>query len=129
MDDIVLIRALLLRHLKALGRKIVREGPGCGDLELLEACDGQAALEVITSRHVDLIFLDLMMPIMDGFTFLEKKRNVTRLESIPVIVCSALGEPEKLQRATDLGALDYIVKPFKLSAVERSFRKLLCGVP
>jgi len=74
---------------------------------------------------VDLIFLDLMMPEMDGLTFLALKKDDPKISAIPVIVCSALGEKETVERACELGATGYIVKPFTLKAVEEKFREAL----
>ena len=123
VDDISLMRAMLTRYIKTLGHKIIREELGPGQIEILEAGDGKAALEILSSQPTDLIFLDLMMPVMDGLTFLEKKREDAALAAIPVIVCSALGERETIDRATELGAAAYIVKPFTLQSVEKKFRE------
>ena len=146
VDDIPLMRALLIRYVTALrindeglrindeGLRINDEGLRIGDegdesgsapLEALQACDGEEALGILRSTPVDLIFLDLMMPVMDGLTFLARKKEEARLRDIPVIVCSARGDPEALERATELGAQAYIVKPFTLQSVERSIREAL----
>ena len=128
VDDIALMRTMLIKYIKTLGYKIIREELGPGQLEILEAGDGQAALDITSSRKVDLIFLDLMMPVMDGLTFLEKMRENDDLD-IPVIVCSALGERETIERAADLGARAYIVKPFTLKSVEKRLRDALTPPP
>lgn len=72
------------------------------------AQDGNEALEKIKTQKPDAIILDLVMPNLDGFGFLEtlKNNNVT----IPVLVASNLGSPEDVKRAMDLGAKDYFVK-------------------
>lgn len=123
VDDIPLMRAILIRYVTALQGSDEGNDSGSTQLEALEACDGEEALEVLRSTRVDLVFLDLMMPVMDGLTFLARKKDEPKLRDIPVIVCSARGDPEALQRATELGAQAYIVKPFTLQSVERSVRE------
>jgi two-component system chemotaxis response regulator CheY len=125
VDDIPLMRTILAKYVKSLGLKILSEDLGVGGIEIIEASNGKVALERLKEKDVDLIFLDLMMPEMDGLTFLGLKRDDTRISSIPVIVCSALGEKETVDRARELGAMSYIVKPFTLKSVEEKFREAM----
>jgi CheY-like chemotaxis protein len=90
---------------------------------VVEAPSGKEALEALRKHSVDLVFLDLMMPEMDGLTFLALKKDDPRVSGIPVIVCSALGEKETLARAQELGAVNYILKPFTVNSVEEKLRK------
>jgi DNA-binding response OmpR family regulator len=78
--------------------------------ELKMASDGQEALDALQSFSPDLIILDLMMPIKDGFSVLEALKSDERLKSIPIIVASNLGQKEDTDRALNLGANDFIVK-------------------
>ena len=71
--------------------------------------DGKEGLEALNAFNPDLILLDLIMPNMDGFEFLEEMQHSTHLE-IPVIVASNLGQQEDLESATRLGAVDFIIK-------------------
>ncbi len=125
VDDIPLMRTILVKYVKSLGLKILSEDLGVGGIEVIEAANGKAALERLKEKEVDLIFLDLMMPEMDGLTFLGIKREDPRLSPIPVIVCSALGEKETVDRAKELGATGYIVKPFTMKSVEEKFREAM----
>ena len=122
VDDIPLMRTILTKFLRGLGPKILTEELGLVGLDLLEAANGKRALDVLKEKDVDLIFLDLMMPEMDGLTFLGVKREDPRIADIPVIVCSALGEKETVDRAKELGAASYIVKPFTAKSVEEKLR-------
>lgn len=70
---------------------------------------GQKLLDLLQSHSIDLIFLDLMMPVMDGFRCLEELNN--RSIQIPVIVVTALNDEIKRQKVHELGARDYILKP------------------
>ena len=74
---------------------------------------------------MDLVFLDLMMPEMDGLSFLKAKQDDNAIAGIPVIVCSALGEKETVEEAESLGAVGFIVKPFTMKSVEDKFREAL----
>lgn len=82
-----------------------------------EAADGNEALDLLQREQVDLCLLDIMMPGMDGYQVL---RNVRKTSPVPVIVISAKGQdPEKIL-GLELGADDYLVKPFNpLEAVAR----------
>ncbi len=76
-----------------------------------EAENGQQALELVQRHQIDLILLDLMMPVMDGFQFLEWRRGESAWRSIPVIVHSALDDFNSLKKALSMGSYDYMTKP------------------
>ncbi len=73
------------------------------------AMNGQQAVESVASDQPDLILLDVMMPIMDGFTACERIREFS---NVPIIILTAKGEERDRVRGLDAGADDYIVKPF-----------------
>lgn len=84
---------------------------------VLEASDGEEALEALAAEHIHLCLLDIMMPKLDGYQVLKRLRATN---NVPVIIISAKGQdPEKIL-GLDLGADDYLVKPFNpLEAVAR----------
>ena len=125
VDDIPLMRTILLKYVKTLAMKAFAGELGVGGVQIVEASNGKAALEKLGQEDVDLIFQDLMMPEMDGLTFLARKKENPRISAIPVIVCSALGEKETVERARELGAVSYIMKPFTLKTVEEKVREAL----
>jgi CheY-like chemotaxis protein len=125
VDDIPLMRTILAKYVKSLAAKVFAPLLGTAVIEILEAANGKTAFEKLKDRDVDLIFLDLMMPEMDGLTFLSMKRANPNLRDIPVIVCSALGEKQTVERARELGAVSYIMKPFTLKSVEEKFREAI----
>lgn len=125
IDDIPLMRTILVKFLKSLGLKILSEDLEVGGLEIIEASNGKIALKRLKEKPVNMIFLDLMMPEMDGLTFLGLKKEDPSIAHIPTIICSALGEKDTLERAKSLGAHSYIVKPFSMKSVEEKFRKAL----
>ncbi|MGD9058642.1 MAG: response regulator transcription factor [Desulfobacterales bacterium] len=73
---------------------------------------GEDALRKVRSDRFDLIVLDLMLPGMDGLTFTKTLKNDPRLRSIPIVMLSAKGEEADIVTGLELGADDYITKPF-----------------
>jgi CheY-like chemotaxis protein len=84
-----------------------------GDLgfETLSASNGQEALESVMAEPPDLILLDIMMPVMDGFAVLARLKEDKAWRDIPVIVISASDEMESVVKGIELGAEDYLPKP------------------
>lgn len=76
------------------------------------ASDGRQALERLQSEAYDVVLLDLMMPEIDGFQVLEAMRADPDLRHIPVIIISAVDEMESVVRCIEMGATDYLTKPF-----------------
>jgi signal transduction histidine kinase len=74
--------------------------------------DGQQALEMLGAGSYDVVLLDIIMPGMDGFQVLERIKGDSRLRDIPVIVISALDEIDSAVRCIEMGAEDYLPKPF-----------------
>ncbi len=105
VDDEPMLRSLLSRLLKMEG------------YDVIEAEDGQVALDKVAREEPDLVLLDVMLPARDGLDVLGDLR---RTSNIPVILVSALGEEADRVLGLKMGADDYVVKPF--SAAELSAR-------
>ena len=89
------------------------------------AYNGKEALEKASSIVPSLILLDIMMPQMDGFEVLEKLKEDPETSNIPVIMLTARKSRDDMQRARDLGAVEYITKPFKaVEVVDKVLRHL-----
>jgi len=92
------------------------------------ACDGVEGLAAIRNRRPDALVLDINMPRMDGFAVLEKLKKDPATSDLPVLMLSAQSSPEDIRRAVQLGADDYIGKPFEnrqlLRRVDRMIRKI-----
>ena len=86
--------------------------------EVVEATDGEDTLTAAAKEMPDLILLDIMMPIMNGFDVLEKLKSDAKTQSIPVIIVSALTEPQDEQMGMRNGALDFITKPWAPGELE-----------
>jgi DNA-binding response OmpR family regulator len=91
--------------------------------EVLEAEDGRHAFKILEKGAVDLIITDRSMPHMDGMQFLEQLHK--KRFAIPSIMISAFGEEELWGKAVELGAVDYLVKPFKAEHVVALVNKTL----
>jgi len=74
------------------------------------AFDGEKGMKLAQKAKPDLILLDLMLPVIDGFTVLKILKKDTQTKKIPVIVFSNLAQPSDIEQAKKLGAIDYIVK-------------------
>ena len=83
-----------------------------GDHEVLEAGDGTEAVLRAATELPDVIVLDIMLPAIDGYATLEALRSMRGTRSIPVVVLSARALREDIARAYEVGADDYVTKPF-----------------
>lgn len=92
------------------------------DFEVLTASDGREALDAVRQADPDLILLDIMMPTMDGYQFISQLR---RESSIPVIMITARQQEADIIHGFDLGADDYITKPFRLRELLVRMRAVL----
>ncbi|MHB9032429.1 MAG: PP2C family protein-serine/threonine phosphatase [Anaerolineae bacterium] len=83
------------------------------DCEILTAADGGQALEAVRSQAPDLVLLDIMMPVLDGFGVLARLKADPATRAIPVIIISAASDLQSVVRGIQLGAEDYLPKPFE----------------
>lgn len=97
--------------------------------QVIEASDGEMALTKVKENDLDLIFLDVMMPKMDGYTVCKKLREIEKYKNIPVVVCTAKGGQDDVVVALKSGANDYVVKPFSKDAVMKKIEKFLGPPP
>ena len=87
-----------------------------------EASNGEEGLFAFSTQKIDLVLLDIMMPIMDGLSMLEKLREAS---TVPVILLTAKGEEEDKLQGYDYGADDYITKPFSPKVLMAKIKVLL----
>jgi len=81
--------------------------------DLVTSLDGKTALEILENEDIDLILLDIMMPDMDGFEVCERVKANPLTAHIPILFLSAKDKGDDIQKAFELGGVDYITKPFK----------------
>ncbi len=102
--------------------KLVSRNLQLEDYEVLTASDGQQALEQIEQHAPDLALLDVMMPKMDGFTVCQRVREFS---AVPIIIVTARGQDQDKVRGLDLGADDYLTKPFSVDELLARVRAVL----
>lgn len=108
----------------AFMRKVIKDTLSkSGYTELFEAVDGADAVEKFSEIHPDLVIMDITMPNMDG---IEALRNIMGSDAnAKVVMCSAMGQESMVMEAIKLGALDFIVKPFKQDRIVATVSKIL----
>jgi CheY-like chemotaxis protein len=103
----------------------------CGYSNIVTAEHGREALEKMRSGPVDLVLLDIMMPELDGYGVPEEMRSDVALRDIPVVMISALEDINSVVRCIELGATDYLTKPFNpvllKARVDNCIEKSLSG--
>src|SRR6266576_4663000 len=92
------------------------------EYEVVTASNGQQALEMIESQTPDLVLLDVMMPRMDGFMVCQRVREIS---IVPIILVTARGQEQDKVRGLDLGADDYLTKPFSVDELLARVRAVL----
>jgi DNA-binding response OmpR family regulator len=118
VDDQMMIRVLMTRHLKQ-----------SGFTNIMDVTNGQEALEVLRTKHFDLILLDINMPVLDGYATLERIKADESLRDSSVIMVTAVDQIESVAQCIELGADDYMPKLFNpillnariLSCLERRY--------
>jgi two-component system cell cycle response regulator len=115
VDDNRMARMILSRALREL------------DVEPLEAENGLHALQTLAQTPVDVVLLDLLMPELDGYGTLERIRTDDALRHIPVIVITAVDDLESVVRCIELGATDYLPKPFDAAILRARVTASLAG--
>ena len=117
VDDSAVNRKVLARHLETL------------DIDSREARDGREALDVLRAAGSDVavVLLDIVMPEMDGYETLAAIKTDEAFRHLPVIMISGVEELESVVRCIELGATDYLPKPFNPSILEARVRASLAG--
>jgi DNA-binding response OmpR family regulator len=117
MDTTILVVDDEPRYLRLMEANLVTEG-----FKVYKATNGQEAVSMVAEKHPDLVLLDIMMPVLDGFAACERIREFSM---VPIIVVTARGSENDRVRGLDLGADDYIVKPFSATELLARVRAVL----
>jgi len=113
IDDEIHIRRLVTRMLEIFG------------FNTLEASDGQQALDLMATTQPDVVTCDISMPGMDGYDFLSTVKQNPLTKQIPVIIVTALGQETEVKKSLELGANDFLTKPFSASHLVEIIEKQL----
>lgn len=96
------------------------------NVEVIEAENGEVALKLFLTHHPDLVFLDITMPVRDGLSTLSE---ILRFEpNAKVIMCSAVAQDSVVENALRMGAIDFIIKPFRRNQLLDIVNKYLVKV-
>lgn len=102
--------------------KIIR---GTSKHEVIEAQDGSEALQIMIKSKPDLVFLDMMMPFMNGIEVLKTMKSNAALSPIPVVACTAVDDDSIVKKVIAFGVNDYLIKPIKREQVVNKISTLL----
>jgi two-component system, chemotaxis family, chemotaxis protein CheY len=117
VDDSMMVRQQVSRALVGAGFTVI------------QAVDGQDALEKLTGNpETQLVVCDVNMPKMSGLEFLESVSKSGQANGIPIVMLTTEGQPDMIQRAKDLGAKGWIVKPFKPELLVAAVKKMTAAV-
>lgn len=116
VDDELHIRLLLEQTLEEIEEKGVR---------LITAGNGEDALEIIKKESPQLVFLDVMMPKMNGFDLCRVVKNDLKMENVYIVMLTAKGQEVDRSRGREVGADLYITKPFNPDEIIRIAREVL----
>jgi DNA-binding response OmpR family regulator len=93
--------------------------------EVMWGENGKLALEIVMEHHPDLVILDVMMPIMDGFEVLRSMKEAAETKDIPVIMLTARVMEADVLKGFETGAVDYLTKPFSVSELTARVKSAL----
>ncbi len=120
------VKILLAEDEKQIGDMVTFKLTNSGH-QVLRARDGEEALALAAAERPELILLDVMMPVLNGFEVLRRLKADPALASIPVIMLTAKGRERDVLAGLSAGAVDYVVKPFSLkelaARIETALRK------
>lgn len=108
VDDSLPMRSVIKKTLGAAGY---------GESEILEAQNGQEALEMMRHNWVDVVLTDYNMPVMNGLDFILKAKKEDLLKDIPFIVVSTEGNKDRIAQFMESGAAGYVTKPFTAESI------------
>ncbi len=115
VDDEVVIRELMIQIIEEIGE----------NFKILEASDGEEGLELIRKEKPDIVFLDIMMPKLDGFEICRILKNETIDWDLKIVMLTAKGQEIDKQTAKELGVKWYVTKPFKIDDIIKLLRDFM----
>ena len=95
------------------------------DFEVLQADNGEAAIEVATAERPDLVILDIMMPRLDGYQTCERLKAQDSTKDIPVVFLSAKAQQSDIDKGVEYGVSEYLTKPFDPNDLVATVKRLL----
>jgi CheY-like chemotaxis protein len=118
-------KRILVADDQPVGRELIRAVLESGGYDVLEAGDGEEALNIAISTLPDLILLDIQMPVLDGMGVVAELRRDPRFASTPVIAVTATAMKGDLQKGMDAGFTDYLTKPVSIDRLRQIIARFL----
>ena len=116
---------ILVAENEATNRHLMEQILRIAGYETLTATNGREALEMLATRHTDLVLVDISMPVLDGYRMLSLLREQPAHATLPVVAVTAHATPEDRQRALRSGFTEYLTKPFRPRDLLRLVERLL----
>ena len=109
---------------KKTNRLVLRSLLGKQGYETIEAADGQEAVELFRRESPNIVFMDVLMPVMDGYEATRQIKRAAGNQFVPVIFVTAMGDDESLADCVDAGGDDFLVKPFDSIVLQSKIRSM-----
>lgn len=106
-----MINTILVTDDNVLDNAIIRNYLCTERYNIISALNGREALDLIESRNIDLILLDMIMPVMNGYEFMQEFTKTPYYKEIPIIVTSSLDGSDNIEKILEYDIFDYIIKP------------------
>jgi CheY-like chemotaxis protein len=119
------MKKILVAEDDAASRELLAELLAACDYRVIEACDGQDALQKIEQEKPDLLLLDIQMPVLDGMAVLQRVRQDPRYDALPVVALSAYAMRGDREKGLSAGFDAYLTKPIDIAALTAQIRQLL----
>ena len=119
------MKRILIAEDNAVNRELVREVLADRNYEIIEACDGQQALDRIAEVTPDLVLLDIQMPVLDGYAVVRRIRDNPQSTKLRVIALTAYAMRGDRERALAAGFDDYMTKPIELATLTSKIGQFL----
>ncbi len=115
VDDYQSMRVILKEHLQGFGFTVI------------EAENGMEGLELARENQLDMIFTDIVMPVMDGLELCQEAKSDASLVNVPIVVLSTHADASYILKAIHNGADDYVAKPIEIRLLEKVIMRLIDG--
>jgi len=106
-------------------RLVLRHTMEQSGYQVVEAANGLEAVQAVIRQSPDLILMDAVMPEMDGFRATQEIKKIIECEAVPILMATSLDDDQSITRAFDVGACDYITKPFNWSVLRHRVARML----
>lgn len=118
-------KTILVAEDSASVRKFISLALKIKGYNILQACDGMEALELLPKEKIDLLITDLNMPNVDGIKLIKTIRGDTMYENLPIIILSSLSKDEDINTGLQAGANSYLIKPFNTKKIQYEVAKYI----